>query len=95
MTSEGCPKTDCKKKKKKANYFLPRLLLLSVKLSGGGKVIKGFWVGKAFYFNSTGLVLLKESPIKVNSSLINFRVGDNVRKELESKESSLLQGNQA
>ena len=36
MTSEGCPKTDCKKKKKKkANYFLPGLLLLSVTLSGG------------------------------------------------------------
>ena len=34
-TSEGCPKIDYKKKKKKAYYFLPRLLLFRMTLCGG------------------------------------------------------------
>ena len=68
MTSEGCPKTDCKKKKQ--TTFFPGCYFSASHFLEGGKVIKGFGLEKAFYFNSYWAGVNKD-VIKVNNDLIN------------------------
>lgn len=83
MTSEGCPKTDCKKKKKKQTTFFPGCCFSASHFLEGGKVIKGFRLEKAFYFNSYWAGVNKD-VVKVNNNVINQSRWQ-CQEELESK----------